>query len=321
MPTLDKLASTNVVKMLLMGDSGTGKTGSLVSLVQAGYKLRILDFDGGLPILLAMIRKHCPDLIGNVEARSLSDKFVSGPKGPMFTPVAFVETTKMLDNWKYTYEGEAIDYGRPYTWGPDCVLVIDTLTFLSESALCWAQAMDPGAKDPRQWYFTAQGAIEDILAIQKSDSFNTNVIIISHVKYIERQDGTTKGYPVSAGSALSPNIPTYFNSVVLAQTKATQQRVLRTNSSALIDLKNPIAFGEELPQATGLATFFQHLRGPGPCTTTTIPSQPTKTLTKPIGPPTLNSAPLAKSISGSPVTTKAPVLATPSIASKPESLI
>ena len=34
-----------------MGDSGTGKTEALCSLVLAGYKLRILDLDNGLDIV------------------------------------------------------------------------------------------------------------------------------------------------------------------------------------------------------------------------------------------------------------------------------
>lgn len=282
MPTLDKLASTSLVKMLLMGDSGTGKTGSLVSLVQAGYKLRILDFDGGLPILLAMIRKHCPEKLPNVEARSLNDEFRVGKAGITFKPYAYIEATKMLDHWKYEFNGEVIDYGEPYTWGPDCILVIDTMTFMAEAAYNWADTMNPGAKDKRQIYGAAQDSVEQILAIQKSDDFATNVIFISHIKYIDREDGSSKGYPTAVGSALSPNIPTYFNTTVQTKTLPGTKggrKTLQTLSSPLVDLKNPTAFDQELPLETGLATFFEALRGPL-CLTRQEPQESSQPTTK-----------------------------------------
>ena len=50
MPNLSKHQSSEFTKLLLMGDSKSGKTGALASLVLAGYKLRILDFDNGLEI-------------------------------------------------------------------------------------------------------------------------------------------------------------------------------------------------------------------------------------------------------------------------------
>ena len=43
MPKLSDHQSNDFTKLLLIGDAKSGKTGSLVSLVKAGYKLRILD--------------------------------------------------------------------------------------------------------------------------------------------------------------------------------------------------------------------------------------------------------------------------------------
>src|SRR5262252_9685406 len=51
MPGLEDHQSNDFVKMLLIGDAQAGKTGSLVSLVKAGYRLRILDFDNKLDVL------------------------------------------------------------------------------------------------------------------------------------------------------------------------------------------------------------------------------------------------------------------------------
>ena len=48
MPTLDTHQSSEFTKLLYLGDSGSGKTGSLVSLLKAGYKIKVLDLDNGV---------------------------------------------------------------------------------------------------------------------------------------------------------------------------------------------------------------------------------------------------------------------------------
>lgn len=261
MPSLAQHQSNSFTKMLLEGDSGSGKTGALTSLVAAGYQLRILDMDNGLETLKQFINKECPDKIEQVEFRTLRDSYKSSALGPVVagTPKAFVDALKLLDKWKY----DDIDLGVPAEWGTDCILVVDSLTFLSDAAFIWAQGLNSNAKDPRQWYGQAQDAVEKVLALLTSSNFETNVIVISHIKYVEREDGTTKGYPTAVGSALSPVIPRYFNSVALCQTKGGK-RTIQTAATSMIDLKNPKPF-EMLPSypiSTGLAEFFSVLREP-----------------------------------------------------------
>lgn len=262
MPNLAQHQSNNFTKMLLEGDSGSGKTGALTSLVAAGYNLRILDMDNGLETLKQFVSKECPDNLANVEFRTLRDDYKSSALGPIIAgkPKAFVDALKLLDRWKY----DDIDLGSPAEWGTECILVVDSLTFLSDSAFIWAQGLNPSAKDPRQWYGQAQEAIEKVLALLTSPSFETNVIVTSHVKYIENPDGSRKGYPTAVGSALSPVIPRYFNSVALCQTSAGGKRTIQTAVTAMIDLKNPKPF-EMLPSypiSSGLADFFSVLRSP-----------------------------------------------------------
>src|SRR5574337_1141356 len=102
MPSLAQHQSNDYTKLLIEGDSGSGKTGSLTSLVRSGYKLRILDFDNGLEPLKQFVLRDCPENIGNVEFRTLRDEYSASPTGPKVTkPTAFVDALKMLDNWKY----------------------------------------------------------------------------------------------------------------------------------------------------------------------------------------------------------------------------
>ena len=42
MPPLSESTASHFVKLMYIGDSGTGKTGSLASLAAAGYKLRLV---------------------------------------------------------------------------------------------------------------------------------------------------------------------------------------------------------------------------------------------------------------------------------------
>lgn len=261
MPSLSAHQSAEFTKLLIMGDSGTGKTSALASLVAAGYALRILDFDNGLDSLAAQIRRRCPEKIEAVRFVTLRDKYKGSAAGPILDgpPTAFVQAMKLLDKWKLDNE----DLGSPVGWGPETICVIDSFTFMGDAAFNWAKSMNPGAKEPRTWFYGAQQACENVLAQLTSESFRTNVIVISHIRYMDRPDGTKKGYPTAVGSALGPTIPAYFNSVAQCETDAAGKRTIRTASHAMIDLKNPASFSMApvLPIENGLADFFKTVRG------------------------------------------------------------
>ena len=267
MPSLSKHQSNEYTKVLIIGDSKVGKTGSLTSLVRDGYKLRVLDMDNGLDVLKSYVLRECPDKIDNVEFRTLRDKRKATPLGSVIdgTPKAFVDALKMMDRWKYDDNGNEVDLGVPGEWGPECVLVIDSLTFLSDAAFDFREPLVPkgerGTYDKRAVYKDAQDAIENVLGLLTSVNFKTNVIVISHVKYVENPDGTKKGYPVSVGSALSPTIPRYFNTV-LRYTMKGNKRTIETISSPMFDLANPKPFDIQptYPLETGLADIFRTLR-------------------------------------------------------------
>ncbi len=282
MPKLSDHQSNEFTKMLIMGDSGSGKTGCLVSLLKAGYKLFILDWDNGLEPLKQFAFKECPEMVDNVEYRTLRDKRKATAEGAtVVAPKAFLEGIKMLDLWKYKADdGGEINFGSPSEWGRDCILVIDSLTFMSDAAYDWREPLAPrsrdGKYDARAVYGDAQAAIENVLALLTSEGFRTNVIVIAHVKYVDNPDGSKKGYPTAIGSALSPQIPRYFNTVALCQTAAGGKRTIQTAATAMIDLKNPkpFAMANSYPIETGLADFFAVLRDPPK----TVPAKPKLTL-------------------------------------------
>lgn len=269
MPSLANHESNDFTKMLIVGDAKTGKTGSLISLVKAGYKIRILDLDNLLDILKYMIRRECPDLIHNVEFRTIRDAYKSGAVGTVIDgkPKAWIEAIKMCDHWKYEENGESIDLDKPAEWGPDCILVVDSLSRLCDAAYDFHEAIMPKGKsgdyDGRAVYGNAQDAVERFVAMLTSKGMRTNVIVIAHVTYQLQPDGTTKGFPQGVGQKLSPKIPQYFPSVVL-YTNKKDKRTMQTASTTLMDLANPAPFAMQpsYPIETGLAEFFGVLQSP-----------------------------------------------------------
>lgn len=261
MPGLADLPDEEFVKFMYCGDSSTGKTGSLASLVSAGYKLRIIDMDAGIAILRSYVKRDCPDKIGNVDFESFRDKYKirqGGDIGVDGNPKAFTSAVKLLDTWT--------DGSRPAEWGNETFFVLDTLTTLGRAALAWAEGLSPLAKDPRQWYFAAQQALENVVAMLMGPEFKTNVIIITHISARELEDGTKKGFPSSgAGTALGPTLAKYCNNLVLAETSGfgkQLRREIKTTPTGFIDLKTsaPFATLSEYDLGTGLAEIVATLK-------------------------------------------------------------
>ena len=120
MANISKHKSAEYTKLMLVGDSGAGKTSALASLANAGYNLRILDFDDGLSILPEFLNK---DAVSNVSFITLKDGLGQAN--------AFRKGVQMITNWK---DGDE-DFGTVKNWTNKDVLVIDSLTLMGEAAL------------------------------------------------------------------------------------------------------------------------------------------------------------------------------------------
>ena len=270
MPSLSAHPTRSVVKLLAFGDSKSGKTGSLVSLVAADYKLFILDLDNLLGILRRKVLEVCPDKIKNVHFASFSDKYKVGnvavKEGVIFDgrPMAWLNSLRMLNQWK---DGDE-DFGDPASWPDDHILVIDSLSRWCDVALNFHESVNQNP-DGRSTYKNAQDDVEKQISSLTSPLFPVNLIVIGHGVYLDLDDGTRRILPQGVGAKLSPKIPTYFPNVVYYRNKS-DKRTIQLESDRMVNLANDAALAGELPIETGLATIFAALRG-----------QPSEPATKP----------------------------------------
>lgn len=261
MPPLGEHSASKIIKLLYIGDPGSGKTGSLASLVAAGYNMRIIDFDELLAPLLTYVNRTCPDKINNVSYATFTDKYTPDATGnPVIQgiPNAFSRAVKCMEHWNI--DGE--DLGKPATWGENTILVIDSLSSMAQAAFNWAAALNPSVKDYLVKYGVAQERIKNQLLTLRATSFNTNVIVIAHVKYDKNHLGIQKGFPKTVGNALDGDVGSWFSHILQAETPLNSPRIIRTKPNGLIELKNTAILPDTLPIDTGLATFFAATRKP-----------------------------------------------------------
>lgn len=247
-------SSEKFVKLLVMGKSGSGKTSALLPLLKAGFAVSVLDMDNNLKPLIELVKHEAPEALDRLDYLSFRNR--RSATGKLKSGNAWPKAMEALNNWD--------DGTVPGEWGPKRILVIDTLTRLGDAAYDYAEWMDPSIKDKRQWFYTAQRLLENCIAGLTSEETETNVIINTHINY-GMEDGLPRGLPSAIGSALGPKIPTYFSTFVCVDKLGEgrePKRTIRTVSTSMLDLKNPVPFAidAELPQETGLLTLFQKLQ-------------------------------------------------------------
>lgn len=260
MPSLADYQSTRIVKLLYCGDSGAGKTGSLTSLVKAGYSMSILDMDNGLDYMVKKLKLEYPQGLTKVRFETVRDKYKpSQSLGVKVdgTPKAAIEAAKILTRWSEERD--------PAFWGDNHVFVLDSLTGFGKAALEWAEGMNPTAKDPRQWYSAGQKLVENTIAAITGEAFDTNVIVVTHVSIVEAPDGSLKGWANSGiGKALGPTMPKYFNNLILAERSGQGEKVsrtIRTIPTDLMDLKiAALNMPGKVPLESGLSEIFAQLK-------------------------------------------------------------
>lgn len=276
MPTLDEWAGSGVIKLLYLGDAASGKTGSLASLVYAGYNLRVIDFDKGLKVLQNIIKEKDPSLLKKVDVESFSDDYKNiGGRMVCTKAKAWAAATSKLSKWE--------PYGPLETWGPKDILVIDSITFAGRAAVNYILSLNSrlGQSPYQSDYLEAQRMVESLCNLLHDDSVKTNIICITHIRELSKTEtktnqqgnavripisGTEQFYPeTGTGQALSPTIGRYFNSILHCELSYGKRRI-RTQPSPVkgsLALKSAggSAIPADFPLETGLADYFKLVQG------------------------------------------------------------
>lgn len=255
--------SSETTKLLIIGDSGSGKSGSLASLAEAGYNLRIIDMDNGVDILRAVLRRppYSPGAIARVDFETITDSMrsVSGRLMPA-KATAWQRAVGLLTNWP--------NFGPITKWTSGDCLVVDSLSMLSNAAVNFTQAMNARLGQKMTWddIYGAQQLLESFAQTLYDEAVKCQVVVLAHPDFIEDQNGVKRGYPATVGNKLSPRIGRYFNNVIEAKTLGSgmgRRRRLLTNGSGVVEVKtsNPGAVKAEYSIEMGLAEFFADVQG------------------------------------------------------------
>lgn len=220
------------VRALIQGRPKTGKTGALAILADHGFKLRILDFDANPEPLLQFTSTAG---LENMDIIQLQDKMrdSNSAVGPSGKPEAFTEGLKMLTEWSYkNSDGTVTNLGKSKDWGPDTIVVIDSLTSMGDAAKSRAMSKLNKTRENSNWrvWGFAQQDIQNTIKLLKNPDYRYHLIVLSHPKMIgpdplnedknlteaEQQNNAilaarasvipTRLYPSTPGKALSPTI-------------------------------------------------------------------------------------------------------------------
>lgn len=274
------------IKMLLLGESGSGKTGALASLLDAGYNVRMIDLDNGADALVNLVTSpkspYNKDSVKRLSYRTLTEPMrnVGGRLVPAKATV-WQKSIEMLTNWK-AEEPQPLEAGNVNEWTPNDVLVIDSLGSLGTAAKNFHLQLNGAlisVRTQNEWrrdIGAAQQYLESMLQMLYDTSVRCNVLVTSHVTY-SKADGTMPsdgelnaqlfGFPAAIGRAIVPRIPRYFNHMLLAEKiPGSEMRQIFTKTHGNINLKSgaPLNVVASYKIETGLADYFKAVRGEGP---------------------------------------------------------
>ena len=241
-----------------VSDSGSGKTGSLACLVDAGFNLRILDFDNGAKVLRGYVKDKSK--LANVhKVDDLQDdmQLVAGRVG-IKKAAAFQRAMDALDKGGKDYWGESGAHIGPLkTWTRKDILLLDSLTFAGRSSLLMVmQANAAAMKAPEiQHYGTAMENIERLLGQITGGGMPCHCIVNTH---LTMTNGSSRPLPSALGDKLPGKVGRYFNTVVSLSVTGGQ-RTFKTKVDGLFACKTEVPLPETLPIDTGWKTIFEAL--------------------------------------------------------------
>ena len=277
MPTLRDHSRSKAFRAIGIGDSGTGKTGSLVEVINnmevlGLQRVIIADFDAGTDILAHLVK---PDKLDSVFVETFRDKLkMDMDVGANIATGSALEASwarlvRFMSNWPGVGAISKLD--------TTSLFVVDSITGLGDSNMNYAIGFGPEKGD--SWRATGTGMRLQDKFIQLCIALECHFVLFSHIrfmggggrkvvedkkgsKYTVEVDSASEGqaYPSALGKILPTTVARHFNTMIEYKLIGRNRRI-RTVPEDRFALKCPIAMPEELPQDSGLFTVMKMFLG------------------------------------------------------------
>lgn len=236
--TEEETTTVKGVKVLVLGETGSGKTFSISTLIEAGLEVFHVGLEPARATIAKAIRdkaKTNPNLrfdryhYFDIPALTVSFKSMIDTSNKLNTlsfkaicdleglnrdqTRSFMRLLEFLSNVK---EGDK-SYGAVDSWGIERVLVIDSLSALNIMAKTLIAGQNP-ALSPSQWNM-AQDTVRTCLNKLCFD-LDCHVFVLGHLEPEKDEvTGRIQNMPATLGKKLAPELGRYFDEVIVAKKK------------------------------------------------------------------------------------------------------
>jgi hypothetical protein len=246
--------------VMLCGTTGTGKTHSIRTLVEQGLEVFVLFTEPGMEVLADLPPEKLHWHYVAPSAPDFSDMIASAQKINTMSFEAltklpdinkrnyteFIDVLTSLSNFKCDRTGES--FGSVDSWGPDKVLVVDSLTGLSLMAMNLVTGSKP-VKSMADWGV----AIDNLerLIVKLCVDTKCHFVLLAHLeREVDEVTGGTSLMASTLGRKLAPKLPRFFSDVI--QAKRNVDKFVWSTAASNVDLK-----ARNLPIADNLDPSFK----------------------------------------------------------------
>lgn len=219
--------------ILLIGASGSGKTDSLLTLVEAGLELFVIATEpNGIESLLNSAERRklpveklhwttaSPSKFGFDSLEDMAKKVaamdqqqLSSVKPAMRRETPFISLLVKMRS--FTDERTGKDYGPLANFGPDRAVVLDSLSGLNSMAMDNTIG-DKVTANPGEWGIAMR--LLDKFILECTSSLKCVFVLTAHAEpEVDPLSGATRIMASTLGKKLAPTLPRFFSEVVLSK--------------------------------------------------------------------------------------------------------
>lgn len=237
---------SNRLRLMSLGRPKAGKTGLVAPALAAGFRVAVLSFDNNPEPLHLYGGK---DTASRLSVIPLRDKLYRrangtfsalGKENQRVEPQAYLRAGRALDNWGDVAKDHP--WGPVPSWGPDTILMLDSLTGLGDAAnniALFINNRDEFNKRRSDWA-AAMKAEDSFLEMLVSPDIHCHLYATAHMRLIGPQtqddgkddDDDLKNAKHAIAAAQAEVLPTRFYPTALG--RALPQEILRRIPASIL---------------------------------------------------------------------------------------